>query len=479
MIFKCSNPNHDLDTEFVCMNETCQESRIFCFKCLQNEKHKSHVKEIHKIENFENLLCNQIDNLTNELEQKINLISTLFIKFKSAIQVKSQINIKQLNGLNITEISQFIQDQIRIQNESKAMFQLLYRSTENVVQTLKMYINELFYSDHPIKKVKKESITGYRIIHSFEEDQINAIEFISQSNLMIVGYESRKINIYQFNKGQIKQLQKLKIHKKSVYSLITMKRTNEFFSGSCDKTIILWEQFDDNQWHPKQVLTGHLGGISCLVLNKSEDLLLSGSDDFTIKSWKKDKEFWICSQTLTGHHHYVCSISLNENENHFISCSKDKQIFIFSFDDQKQLWKQCQTILTRDGGRRLCFINNSEFVFQPERKKKLQIFSKNDYDSNFIKNKEISIYTGTNINSNKTCFWFFPQQYIKSQSILVNKSSCSINLIRLNENDDYEIIQHIDFQTNRVIGRMTENGEYLVTWDDKTKNLQIRQQRDC
>lgn len=72
------------------------------------------------------------------------------------------------------------------------------------------------------------------------------------------------------------------------------------------------------------MLTGHLGGISCLVLNKNEDLLLSGSDDFTIKSWRKEKEFWSCSQTLTGHHHYICSLSLNHDENHFISCSIDK-----------------------------------------------------------------------------------------------------------------------------------------------------------
>lgn len=33
-------------------------NEMFCFNCLQNEKHKSHVKEIHKIDNFEKVLGN-------------------------------------------------------------------------------------------------------------------------------------------------------------------------------------------------------------------------------------------------------------------------------------------------------------------------------------------------------------------------------------------------------------------------------------
>ncbi|CAD8069647.1 unnamed protein product [Paramecium sonneborni] len=459
------------------MNESCQEIRVFCFKCLQNEKHNSHVKDIHKIDNFEKVLSNQIENLIKELEKKINLIQTLFIKLKNACQTKYQDSYKKLDDLNMKEIHEYISNQIRIQKESKTIFEILYKSSENMIQALKLNTNDFSYCDNTIKKVKKESITGYSIIHSIEEEQINAIEFNKQSNLMIVGYESRKINVFQFNQGKIKLIQKLKVHKNSVYCLLCMKQTSSFFSGSCDKTIILWEQQNNKQWNLKQILTGHLGGISCLALNRNEDLLLSGSDDFTIKTWKRDQDIWIFCQNIIGHYHYVCAISLNDDANYFITCSKDRQILVFAFDDQQQLWQLQQTILTRNGGRRLCFINNSQFAFQPERKKKLHIYQKNDHDSKFIKSKEVSIQTGSN-NANKICFWFFPQQFIKSQSILVNKQIRSINLIRVNENDDYELIQYIDFQTNRIIGRMTEDGEYLATWDDKTKNLQIRQAKD-
>ncbi|CAD8167940.1 unnamed protein product [Paramecium octaurelia] len=85
----------------------------------------------------------------------------------------------------------------------------------------------------------------------------------------------------------IKQTQILGEHKDLVYTLNFMKKSYQFISGSCDKSIIIWQQNENNQWVSKYILNGHCNIIYCLLLNSNEDLIVSGSEDNTIKFWMK------------------------------------------------------------------------------------------------------------------------------------------------------------------------------------------------
>lgn len=69
-----------------------------------------------------------------------------------------------------------------------------------------------------------------------------------------------------------------------------MKKSKNFVSGSIDNSIIIWsinllsKSLKINKLNIKS-LGGE--GVLCLVINKNEDLIISGYLDSTIKFWRK------------------------------------------------------------------------------------------------------------------------------------------------------------------------------------------------
>ncbi|CAD8155287.1 unnamed protein product [Paramecium pentaurelia] len=247
-----------------------------------------------------------------------------------------------------------------------------------------------------------------------------------------------------------------------------MNKSNQFISASHDKQIIIWSINHNNQWISSQKLNGHSDWIFCLVLNKNEDLIISGSDDKTIKFWQK-KQQWLCSQTITDHTDIVCGLSLNEQQNKLISCGYDKFILIIEQSSQDYKWNVIQKITVEQYGYRLCFINDNVFTFQPYSKELMHVYEMSNTNKQYSKTKDILVKSDYN-----GCEVYFPQQYINSKCLLVNKNGYNVNLIRKNQNDDFITLQSIQFGTNFLFGQMSEDGEYLITWDDKSNEIQIR-----
>ncbi|CAD8129571.1 unnamed protein product [Paramecium sonneborni] len=99
-----------------------------------------------------------------------------------------------------------------------------------------------------------------------------------------------------------------------------------------------------------------------------------------------------------------------------------------------------------------------------------------EMDSNtkeYRKTKEIAVKFGSNGD-----WYLFPQQYLKSKCLLVNKNGNNVNLIRRKENGDLIIQQSIDFGTSGIYGQLSDDGEYWITWDWKSKEIQIRKCRE-
>ena len=102
-------------------------------------------------------------------------------------------------------------------------------------------------------------------------------------------------------------------------------------SGSADLTIRIW---DWGQGECISILKGHTRWVKC-VLELDNGVLITGSDDKTIKLWKNENNF----KTLEEHAHSVrtfCQI----NEKFFASGSFDYTIKIWEIDT----WKCVQTL---------------------------------------------------------------------------------------------------------------------------------------
>ncbi|CAD8199280.1 unnamed protein product [Paramecium octaurelia] len=288
-----------------------------------------------------------------------------------------------------------------------------------------------------------------------------AIAVNKDCSILVTGCDSQ-IKVFEFKQGNLKQVQLLNEHTQYVKTLNFMKKSDHFISGSDDNQIIIWGRYENNSWICQQKLNGHTDTIYCLIINDNEDLIISGSDDETIKFWWKQNQ-WLCSQTITDYNSRVYALSLNESQNKLISCGQDKLILVMEQSEQNKQQTVKQKITVEIKGLRLCFIDNNKFTFQPFAKEYMDIYEMSSANKQFIKTKDIPVKGGQDC-----CF--FPQQYIKSKSILVNKNGSNVNLIKIKSNAEFIIYE--------TYGYMTDDGQYLITWDDNSTEYQIRKYQE-
>ncbi|CAD8065766.1 unnamed protein product [Paramecium sonneborni] len=298
-------------------------------------------------------------------------------------------------------------------------------------------------------------------------DRCDAITFNKDQSLVLAGC-GQDIRVFQHQQGKLNEINILKEHKDYVQALNFMNKTNNFSSGSLDKSILIWQVIGHNQWSCQQILNGHQNSIFCVVLNNNDDLIISGSFDKTIKFWMKQNQ-WLCQQTITDHTNYVYSLSLNEQQNKLISCSYDSQILVIQQSKWDKIWSVTQKIKVDQYGQRLCFINDIQFTFQPFHKEQMHVYELDTNNKQYMKTKEIAVKCGSN-----SCDCLFPQQYLKSKSLLVNKNGKNVNLIKKQENGDFITLKSIEFDSPYLYGQLSDDGVYLITWDLKSKEIQVR-----
>ncbi|CAD8074279.1 unnamed protein product [Paramecium primaurelia] len=307
---------------------------------------------------------------------------------------------------------------------------------------------------------------------SLKEDKIYSITFSYDSSLIMTGYSHGKIKVFQFRNGYMKQNQILQNHQGIVNCLHILNSCQQFVSGGADKTIIIWQINEKKQWVCLQILQRHTDSIRCIISNSHEDLIISCGDDSTIQFWNKDLQ-WNWQQRLLGHRNKVESISLNDQSTKLISCAyMDYTILVSERVQQDQEWIIIQTIKVDNWGQSLCFMNDILFSFQPSRSETLFIYELDKETNTFKKIKEVRIKSGYQSDS------VFPLQFIKQNSMILNKTGYFINLVKFKQNGDFINGQSIKYQTQYIQGALTNDGQYLVTWDEETKELQVREYKN-
>ena len=98
-----------------------------------------------------------------------------------------------------------------------------------------------------------------------------------------------------------------------VYSLVV--------SSSEDSTIKLW---DTETGKPERTLKGHTGAVNDLAFNKGGSLLASCSSDLSVKLW--NFQTFDCLKTLQGHDHTVTGVTFLPSGDQIISASRDKTL---------------------------------------------------------------------------------------------------------------------------------------------------------
>ncbi|CAD8215033.1 unnamed protein product [Paramecium octaurelia] len=490
MQIRCTQADHQNQQIIgVCIDITCQNQRPYCHFCLT-----LHVNHLPMLTPF-NLLNEwiyqriiRVNNAYNNIQELKVSLDNLMNQFYPYFNY----NIHQISELGLSQIDRLIAGLCQIEDCEKVLFLQLkplieqVKSTindilkktknqsnlkENINNQIQHNINQLNleYSGpfqqlkQNIKPIKFELLKQYSIKQG---ERCNSVAFNKDCSIVAVGCESL-IKIFEFKQGILQQTHILNQHKHGVSALYFMKKSNQFISGDYKGFILIWASNHVNQWICSQIVRQQNDIINCLILNNNEDIIISSSNDNTIKFWTKKNE-WICQQTITDHKRWISQLSFNEKQNQIISCGWERLILVIEYSEQVKKWMVIQKIPVDCQGLRLCFINDNLFTFQPKKGNLIYVYEMNSLSKSFTKTKHITV------NQGDDTYQYFPQQYIKSKQFLVSKHDKYINLIRKTDNDEFQVEYSIQFGSQALFGQMSDDGEYLITWDDLSKEIQIR-----
>ncbi|CAK69844.1 unnamed protein product (macronuclear) [Paramecium tetraurelia] len=444
------------------------------------------------LEDFENKISQLIQQHKREQNQKFNIqIDNIRQKKKTTQEIWSADNLQGMSTIvNILSQPNYIEqvdDKLKedlqsLEEIQKKNFDCLIINCQDILKRLKsgdqLLEQELINTNERKAEVSKretqqiitnqeqKKVVKYQLLQQCSIKQCEtcyALSINKDSSLVIAACRKR-IQIFQLNYGQLIPIQTIiNQHSGDVYCLTFFKKSNNFISGSQDQSIKIWERKKTNYWACVQNLDFHQSSIFCLIYSRKEDLIISGSADNTIKIWALEK-LWMCKQTIRDHTNIVYGLCLNEQSNILVSSGRDNKILVFKL--QNDTWNLCQTIMNEQFGIRVCFINNSAFCFQPRNFNKLYIYDMNN--GQYTKTKEVSVQNGEDCDS------LFPQQFIKQKQLLVNKNGSSLNFLSMHPNSELTLDFSIEFHSKKLFGTLSNDGEYLITWDDKQKEIQVR-----
>ncbi|CAD8077884.1 unnamed protein product [Paramecium sonneborni] len=474
-----------------CIDNSCPNQKPYCNFCLP--LHAQHLEKLISLELLHEWIQRRIHSALivqkNVSECKLSLDRLLnflipYVNF----------NIQQYSEIGLTSLNKMIIDFCQVESYEELLFKHLKQSIQQIIfiidqiqKNIKKVHIEKEICNQQLQISERKSLISLELkqIGNFKSDsnqftfelmiknsikQVDvcyAVAFNKDQSLVLAGC-GKDIKVFQNLQGNLNQIQMLREHRNDVNTLNFMKDNNNILSGSSDNTIIIWQEIGHNQWLFQQKLNGHSNSILSLLLNNNEDLILSASVDKTIKFWVKQNQ-WLCQQTITEHTDSVYSLSLNEQQNKLISCSKDSQILVIEQSKLDKQWIVIQKIKVDQYGYRLCIINDNQFTFQPRCKEQMHLFELDNNNKQYRKTKEFTVRCGS-----YNCDILFPFQYLKSKCLLANKNGKNVNLMRRIENGNFIIQQSIEFGSEVIYGQLSENGEYLITWDFQTKEIQVR-----
>lgn len=160
-----------------------------------------------------------------------------------------------------------------------------------------------------------------------------AIAFTPNNQIMISGGNDRIITLRHLKTGKI--IRRFNEHSGSIYSLCFSSDGQTLISGSRDTTIKIWHLHTIDTYKANSInrligdglidtLTGHSDSINAVAVTPNGQIIVSGSEDNTIKLW--DLNSGKCLATLVGHEAGVRAVAISPDGQLLVSGSADHTI---------------------------------------------------------------------------------------------------------------------------------------------------------
>ncbi|CAD8144042.1 unnamed protein product [Paramecium octaurelia] len=336
--------------------------------------------------------------------------------------------------------------------------------------------------------IQKTSLSrfAYELVENKSIRQYNfccSININHEKTLLIASAKST-INVYIFKMGSVKLLANMGGDKSYIQALKFVDKSQHFLSGSHNGSIIVWSKYlFANPKYIQQIKT-HQSSIVALILHPIyENQFISASSGFIEFFQYSNHRQWFSVDKISEIGQ-IFGMSINKNGTQIVTCSENHRIQVFeyqqSFLQQKNTssWLLKQTINIKQQGFRVCFLDNDTFVFQPATQlwngtKHMNLYRLNQQNQ-YIKQNAIPVKGGGQL-----CGQIFPSLYNLSKQILLMKNGKYINIFKyVDRSFKLRYKEVLSFGTSEVSGTLSDDGEYLITWDKKSRQIQVRMYTD-
>lgn len=186
--------------------------------------------------------------------------------------------------------------------------------------------------DGTIRIWTQDNNQKYSSIAIKQDAWIRSIAISSRGDFFVTGSWDNNIKVWDLNNKKQIIINNM-THDASVEGLAITLNGKYLVSCSDDKTIKLWDL--NTQTQIGKTMPAHNGFIRSIVLSNDEKYIVSGSYDNEIKIWSI-KENCQKGNALIGHRNRVNGL-VSKKENIIISCSDDGTIRFWNLNSQKEL----------------------------------------------------------------------------------------------------------------------------------------------
>ena len=156
-----------------------------------------------------------------------------------------------------------------------------------------------------------------------------------QNDTLSVWIKDKKLNRFVFHEKHTEE------HKQPINTVIFNHNETGVLTGSSDKTIKIWEiDQKSKKLKVKQTLVEHTDSVQELALSANGKLLVSASNDQTVRLWLRKKKhkhrYYEIFQTLRGHKDRVFGCCLTGNGSTIASASADQTVIIWRRDHNSE-----------------------------------------------------------------------------------------------------------------------------------------------
>ncbi|CAD8121893.1 unnamed protein product [Paramecium sonneborni] len=460
----------------------------------QNKKYESIEDKLKIYINKVDLLQKQIDLLRSNLVQQLDQLIGNVEEWKKQLILLGQSNLtysffqeldKLIININDDESELLIMNQINLINNAwgQKMFGKIsmfknFEESHTCEQLLLNfgYIEKLNSQDmngennlqsNPVvdnqqKKQKQQQITLKLVDQQIKQKGACFSIVFNNTGQVMISNEKEVINVWNLIDGKLQLSNTYKIHSDDVTCLVYSKYTNNFISSSQDNSIICWKQINGNNWQSSESYNEHKDSVLCLILNNKEDQLISGDFLSSIKVWNVDfvNNKITFQYSLDQHNVSVFSLSLNHSETLLATCGCEELIIWDKGQDGKWQYKYTQTF---SSGSYLKFINDEQILWKTRGRSVDEIQILEQINGVFSENEGNII----KLIQNSQCLdcIYFPIVHNKDNNLILLRHKHHLYLINGIDNSKFQIAASLNLCNNEIYGNMTNDGQYLVFWD--------------